>query len=204
MKVADLLNGLNDGKFRIKYNKWTFDLYDEFDILENDEKIALLRISADPDHKEIEYCRSYYNDADYPQDFNLCPQDFNTVKDFDDICNDIYDKYLLRDDAEFCAKLTGVDGKLYLPRYYSDISREDVMSDTWVYDKYGDLLDKDDHSVYDDDQMTEIRYGLEKGLNSETKKVSSNKKTANVNQITVKGGSIVNDSEIDANKDLVN
>lgn len=172
MKVADLLNGLNNGKFRIKYNKWTFDLYDEFDILENDEKIALLRISADPNHKEIEYCRSYYNDADYSQDFNLYPQDFNMVKDFDDICDDIRNKYLLRDDAEFCAKLTDVDGKLYLPRYYDDISREDVMSGTWVYDK-------------------------------ETKKVSSNKKMANVDQITAKGSGIVNDSEIDVDKDLV-
>lgn len=124
--ICDLLDALNTEKLKIKYKGWSFSGghtdgdFDEFDILENDEKLALLRVSTD--HNEFEY--SNYNNSDYSQDFNFECSDY----DYDDICDDIYDKYLPRDDAEFCAKLTGADGKRYFPRDYGAISREDIMA----------------------------------------------------------------------------
>ena len=140
MKVTnmhDLLGALNAGKLKIKYNGWSFSGrdygdFDDFDILENDEKLALLRISTN--YNRFEYCRSYY-DSYYDNDNSVYSQDFNfecSDYDYDDICDDIYDKYLPRDDAEFCAKLTGVDGMRYFPRKDYDVSREDVMSGKWL------------------------------------------------------------------------
>lgn len=132
-KFDDVLDNLACGNVKIKYNRWSFSGghtygdFDDFDIIEDNKKIALLRINMN--HNEIEYNPSFYlRNDDYSQDLLAELND----EDYGNVCDDIYNNYLPRDDREFCVKITGADGQLYFPRDCGDVSREDIMSGKWI------------------------------------------------------------------------
>lgn len=133
-QLYELIDKINSGELKVRYDSWNFSGgrdygdWDAFKLYDkNDACCGFIDLNVS------------FNDAEFELD-DIIPQD--TVSGISDTdynwIADYLVKALERDDKEFVEACT-VDGELYFPRDYCDISREDVLNGT--YDIKRQVLD---------------------------------------------------------------